>query len=264
MKHIRRYSLFFSLLLGFSASAQLPRQAEPPFAPGEKLHYKIRYGFINAANGTLSVEPSDRTFRGQKTYHLKAEGKTVSAVALIMKVKNRYDSYIDKESLLPFLFTESVREGSYTRDSYVRFDRGNSVVNTNKGVFDIHKNALDVLSAFYYARSLDVSKMRRGETIELFYFIDDEEYSMVIKYLGKETIKTEFGKMECLKFTPSLIEGRIFRDDSDMFLWITNDANRIPVKAKVEILVGSLTLELEGYENLKYPMGTSLASAGDW
>src|SRR3546814_20574960 len=83
---------------------------------------------------------------------------------------------------------------------------------------------------------------------------------MVIKYLGKETIKTNFGRLECLKFTPSLIEGRIFRNDSDMFLWITNDANRIPVKAKVEILVGSLTLELENYENLKSPIGTYLST----
>src|SRR5690606_39811080 len=100
-----------------------------------------------------------------------------------------------------------------------------------------------------------------GEKIELTYFIDDEDYPMVIKYLGKETIKTDFGRIEFLKFTPSLIAGRIFRDDSDMFLWITNDANRIPVKAKVEILIGSLTLDLKAYENLKYPMGTSMATA---
>lgn len=260
MNQFRLYCLFFGLLLGFGAGAQTPRQIEPPFAPGEKLHYKIKYGFINAANGTLSVQKSDRQFRGQEAWHLKAEGKTVSAVALVMKVRNKYNSYISAQSLMPFLFTESVKEGSYSRDSYVRFDRDNKIVNTNKGVFDIKKNTLDVLSAFYYARSLDVSELAAGESIKLSYFIDDEEYSMVIKYLGKEDVKTEFGRMECLKFTPSLIEGRIFRDDSDMYLWITNDANRIPVKAKVEILIGSLILELEDYDNLKYPLGTSLAS----
>ena len=261
MNQIRRYCLFFGLLLGFSASAQLPRQVEPPFTPGEKLHYKIRYGFINAANGTLSVQKSDRSFGGKNSWHLKADGKTISAVALLMKVRNRYNSYISTETLMPFLFTESVREGSYTRDSYVRFDRDNKIVNTNKGVFDIKRNTLDVLSTFYYARSLDVSQLSPGESINLSYFIDDKEYSMVIKYLGEETIRTEFGKMECLKFTPSLIEGRIFREDSDMYLWISNDANRIPMKAKVEILVGSLTLELQSYENLKYPLGTSMATA---
>ena len=259
MHKTRLYILFLGLFLGSSASAQLPQQQEPPFEPGEKLHYKIRYGFISAANGTLSVNKSSRDFQGKDAWHLKAEGKTVSAVALFMKVRNKYNSYISTQSLKPFLFTESVKEGDYTRDSYVRFDRKNGVVNTNKGVFDINKDALDVLSAFYYARSLDVSKLNSGESIKLYYFIDDEQYSMVIKYLGKETIKTSFGRMECLKFTPSLIEGRIFRDDSDMYLWITNDANRIPVKAKVEILVGSLTLELEDYENLKYPLGTSMA-----
>ncbi|MFS8615697.1 MAG: DUF3108 domain-containing protein [Solitalea sp.] len=275
MNRIRRYSFFACFMLAIliqprvSAHAQsratalsdIPQQINPPFQPGEKLHYKIRYGFINAADGTLSVEKSDRTFRGQEALHLKAEGKTISAVALFMKVRNKYESFVSTKTLMPFLFTESVKEGSYTRDSYVRFDRDNKIVNTNKGTFDIHKNALDVLSTFYYARSLDVSDLDPGESIQLYYFIDDKEYSMVIKYLGKETIKTDFGRMECLKFTPSLIEGRIFRRDSDMFLWITNDANRIPVKAKVEILVGSLTLDLKAYENLKYPMGTSMATA---
>lgn len=285
MNRIGRYSLFACLVLGITIQtrvqalaqssalaatggkrpttsiADLPRQIKPPFEPGEKLHYRIRYGILNAADGTLSVEKSDRSFHGQDALHLKAEGKTISAVALFMKVRNKYESFVSPKTLMPYLFTESVREGSYTRDSYARFDRQNKVVNTNKGVFDIHKNTLDVLSTFYYARSLDVSNLDAGESIKLYYFIDDEEYSMVIKYLGKETIKTDFGRMECLKFTPSLIEGRIFRKDSDMFLWITNDANRIPVKAKVEILVGSLTLDLKSYENLKFPMGTSMATA---
>lgn len=256
----RLYTVITGLLLCLNVQAQLPRHSEPPFEAGEKLHYRIRYGFINCANGTLTVEESDRTFKGGEAYHLKADGKTVSAVALIMKVRNTYNSYISAETLQPFLYTESVREGSYKRDSYVRFDRENNVVNTNKGAFDIRHNTLDVLSAFYYARALDVSDMEVGDTFELRYFIDDEEYPMVIKYLGKETIKTDFGRLECLKFTPSLIAGRIFRDDSDMFLWITNDANRIPVKAKVEILIGSLTLDLTGHEGLKYPIGTPLAA----
>lgn len=261
MNQLRLYIVLFGLLLCFDAIGQLPPKGKTPFIPGEKLHYKIRYGFINCANGTLSVKKADREFGGNEAFHLSAKGKTISAVALITKVNSIYNSYVSTETLQPFLFTEAVREGDYKRDSYVRFNRERNVVNTNKGVFDIKDNTLDVISLFYYARSLDVSGMSPGESFKLFYFIDDEEYSMVIKYLGKETIRTDFGKMKCLKFTPTLIAGRIFRDDSDMFLWITDDANRIPVKAKVEILIGSLTLELKGYDNLKYPMGTSLAAA---
>src|SRR3546814_46217 len=137
MKTNRPYRILLTLLIGIGLSVsintnlsaqsnsqtQSSTQTEAPFVPGEKLHYKIRYGFINAANGTLSVAPSSRKFNGNKAYHLKAEGKTISAVALFMKVKNRYESYINTETLLPYLFTESVKKGSYTRDSYVHFDR---------------------------------------------------------------------------------------------------------------------------------------------
>src|SRR5690606_22286800 len=125
MNRIRRYSFFACFMLAIliqprvSAHAQsratalsdIPQQINPPFQPGEKLHYKIRYGFINAADGTLSVEKSDRTFRGQEALHLKAEGKTISAVALFMKVRNKYESFVSTKTLMPFLFTESVKEG---------------------------------------------------------------------------------------------------------------------------------------------------------
>jgi phage gp29-like protein len=53
--------------------------------------------------------------------------------------------------------------------------------------------------------------------------------------MGKETIKTNLGKIECIKFSPSIRPGRIFRKNSRLYLWISNDANRIPVKAQAEV-----------------------------
>lgn len=249
----------FFTLSAFSQS--LPDKVEPPFKVGEKLNYRVKYGFISCADAQLRIEQSNKGSNGNKTFHFVGDGKTVSAVRLIMRVQNRYDSHVDPLTLKPHLFTENIREGSYTRNSYARFDHGKKIVDSNKGKFAIQSNTLDVLSAFYYARSLDVSSMNPGDAFKLSYFIDDDVYPLEIKYLGKETIRTSFGHMECLKFTPSVIAGRIFREDSNMYLWITNDANRIPVKAKVEILIGSLTLNLTGYENLKYPLGTPFETA---
>jgi hypothetical protein len=62
------------------------------------------------------------------------------------------------------------------------------------------------------------------------------------------------GTFNCLKFNPTIIPGNIFKKDSKLYLWITDDRNRIPVKAKVEVIVGSLTMDLAGASGLKYPL----------
>ncbi|POY39238.1 DUF3108 domain-containing protein [Solitalea longa] len=230
----------------------------PPFQIGEELTYKFKYGIFNCAEGTMRIEESQKEFNHIKPYRLVAKGHTVSAVALITKVRNRYDSYISPTSLKPFLFTESVREGDYKRDSYASFDHKNKIVNSNKGSFPIGDNTLDVLSALYYARALDLSSVKVGSTIKFDFFLDDQTYPIAITYVGNEKIKTPFGKVDCMKFTPSVVEGRVFRKNSKMYLWVTNDANRVPVRAEVEILIGSLRLDLTNYKNLKYPVGYNL------
>jgi hypothetical protein len=65
------------------------------------------------------------------------------------------------------------------------------------------------------------------------------------------------GYFECLKFNPSIQAGRVFRKDSKLYLWITNDGNRIPVKAQVEVLVGTVTMELTDAKGLKFPLNAS-------
>ncbi|MCO4293101.1 DUF3108 domain-containing protein [Solitalea sp. MAHUQ-68] len=256
--------LIIFLLTLFASSFSLKAQNAnilivPPFQIGEELTYRFRYGIFNCAEGTMRVEESPKEFNHIKPYRLIAKGETVSAVALITKVRNRYDSYVSPTTLKPFLFTESVREGTYKRDGYASFDHKNKVVNSTKGSFPIGDNTLDVLSVLYYARSLDFANIKKGGTIKFDFFLDDHTYPIAITYLGNETIKTPFGKISCMKFSPTVVEGRVFRKNSKMYLWVTNDANRVPVRAEVEILIGSLRLDLTNYKNLKYPVGSNVS-----
>ncbi|MGB4776511.1 MAG: DUF3108 domain-containing protein, partial [Daejeonella sp.] len=101
---------------------------------------------------------------------------------------------------------------------------------------------------------LDISKMKQGDKFSMDYFLDDGVTKLEVQYVGKEKIKTSFGSFNCIKFSPSIQPGRIFKKNSKLYLWITDDANRIPVKAQVEILVGSVTMELTGASGLKYPL----------
>lgn len=241
------------------AAQQLPYLKESSFKAGEELSYRLRYGFISAATGTLKVEDSRIKFSSPHTFHLSARGRTSSAFSVFFTVDNVYNSYIDSRTFLPHYYTEQIREGSYRREDIVRFDHRNKTVNGNKGTFKSPAaQTFDLLSAYYFARNLDLSGVKEGQSFSLTYFLNDEIATLGIKYVGVETIQTSLGKLECLKFSPEIKPGRIFRKDSALYLWVTNDGNRIPVKAQVEILVGSVTLELVGAEGLKYPLGQKI------
>ncbi len=249
----RIFGLVFLMLMFQAALAQVPdNRSTVSFAPGEQLKYRLRYGFITAAEATINVLDSDMKFGGRPVYHLVAEGKTAASFNLFYKVRNRYDSYIDRTSLLPYYYTENIREANYRRNDKAQFDQVQNKITATKGVFKGRDKTFDLVSAFYYARNLDMSAIKPGYTFSIPYFLDDEVADMRITFVGRETIKTPLGTFSCLKFNPSIKPGRIFRKDSKLYLWITDDGNRIPVKAQVEILVGSVTLEATSAKGLKY------------
>ncbi len=252
---MRIYLLLVLCLTTLAGSAQLlETRKAAAFQGGERLTYKLKYGFITAAEGVLTVEDTDIKFENKPVFHLVAEGKTSGTFDIFYKVRDRYDSYVDKTELLPYLYTENIREANYRRTDKVRFYRDQQKVVGDKGTFKAEGQVFDLISAYYFARSLDLTNISPGETIKMKYFLKDEVSNFEIQYVGKERIKTSLGYFNCLKFSPAIEPGRIFRKDSKLYLWITDDGNRIPVKAQVEILIGSVTLEINGATGTKYPL----------
>ncbi|WP_421941617.1 DUF3108 domain-containing protein [Pedobacter sp.] len=234
---------------------ELPIKKEPVFQEGEVLTYKLRYGFITAAEGTLKVQNSDLKFDGKPTYKLTVDASTSGTFDIFYKIRDHYDSYIDKKDLLPYFYQENIREASYRRQDKARFNQDTKKVVSNRGTFNTPTNqTFDLVSAYYFARSLDISKLKIGDKFKLNYFLQDEISALEIEYIGKETIKTKLGNIRCLKFSPSIKPGRIFKKDSRLYLWVTDDNNRVPVKAQVEILVGAVTMELKSASGLKYAL----------
>lgn len=234
---------------------ELPFVKDPVFKPGEVLTYKLRYGFITAAEGTLRVLDSDLKFDGKPTYRLSVDGETSGTFDVFYKIRDHYDSYIDKVNLKPYFYQENIREGGYRRQDKARFSQEERKVVATKGTFSTPTTqTFDLVSSYYFARSLDISKMKVGDLVNLNYFLGDEINHLEIQYLGKEVIKTKLGKIRCLKFSPSIKPGRIFRKDSRLYLWVSDDGNRVPLKAEVEILVGSVVMEIKSTEGLKYPL----------
>jgi hypothetical protein len=247
---------FFLAFICFDKSfaQQFTKIDETAFKPGEALKYKLKYGIFTAAEANIRVEESPLKFEGNPVYHIIAEGKTAGTFDLLYKVRNRYETYINENTLLPYFYAENRRESSFRHSDNVTFNRDNNTIKAAKGVFPFTGDVFDFVSAYYFARCIDVSKLHIGEKLDLQYFLEDGVHVLSITYLGKERVKCSMGTFNCLKFNPTIIPGRIFRKDSKLYLWITDDKNRIPVRAHVELIVGSLTMDLASAGGLKYPL----------
>ena len=250
------FLIFTCTIYTFFVSAQeLPLKKAAVFQEGEVLNYKLRYGFITAAEATIKVQNSDLKFDNKPTWKLSVDAQTSGTFDVFYKIRDHYDSYIDKTDLLPYFYQENIREGSYKRQDKARFTQDAKKVVSNRGTFTTPTTqTFDLVSAYYFARSLDISKLKIGDKFKLNYFLGDEISALEIEYVGKETVKNKLGNIRCLKFSPSIKPGRIFKKDSRLYLWVTDDGNRVPVKAQVEILVGAVTMELKSAQGLKYAL----------
>ncbi len=225
------------------------------FAPGEKLSYVLHYGWLNAGTATLELKEYPRDIGGRKVLHAVGVGQSTGAFSSFYKVNDRYETYFDRSGVFPYTFIRRVDEGGYKfSQDYIFLQRRGQVTTQEKKTFDVPAHVQDMLSAFYFARTIDFGKAKPGEVFTIETFLDNELWPLRMRYVGKETIKLRNGKYRCLKFQPVVQEGRIFKGNDDLNVWITDDANRIPVLAQAKVLVGSIKMELSAYEGLANPI----------
>ena len=187
------------------------------------------------------------------------DGKTYPFYDKIFKVRDRYESFIDTATLQPYKFIRNIYEGGYKKYENVTFNKTTNTAITNSGVFKTEECVQDVLSAIYYARNIDFNKYKPGDKIPFSVFLDNESYNMHVRYLGKETIKTKYGKFKAIKFKPLLIKGTLFEGGEKMNVWVSDDPNHVPIRIESPITVGTVKVDMIGYRNLRYPL-TALVS----
>ena len=123
-------------------------------------------------------------------------------------------------------------------------------------MFTVPNCIQDVLSSIYYARNINFDKYKAEDKIPFDMFLDNEVYHLYIKYLGKETVKTKYGKFRAIKFKPLLIKGTIFEGGEKMTVWVSDDPNHIPLRIESPISVGSVKVDMMQYKNLRYPLSS--------
>src|SRR5207237_7083563 len=93
--------------------------------------------------------------------------------------------------------------------------------------YNVSNFVQDVLSSIYYARNINFEGMKVGDKIPFNLFLDNEIYNIYVRYLGKETVKTKYGKFRTIKFKTLLIKGTIFEGGEKMTMWVSDDENYI-------------------------------------
>jgi hypothetical protein len=151
-------------------------------------------------------------------------------------------------------------KAGYTKREDVTFNQQNNTATTLSGVFKVPNCVQDVLSAIYYARNIDFNKYKVDDKIPFSMFLDNQVYNLYIRYLGKEVIKTRYGKFRAIKFKPLLVKGTMFEGGEKMEVWVSDDANHIPLRVESPIVVGSVKVDMMQYRNLRYPLSSKISA----
>ncbi|HNW76262.1 MAG TPA: DUF3108 domain-containing protein [Bacteroidales bacterium] len=234
---------------------ELKRVDNRAFIPGEKFNFIVYYdsyltGKVTAGTASLEIGFQKKEIEGRKVYHAMGKGKSKGAFNVFFKVDDYFESFIDMEYMVPWYFIRRTREGDYKKDDEVRFNQFTGSASSRTISRSVPKGTQDFISAFFYARTIDLSGLKPGDFFPMSYFLDDSIYITRIYYEGKETIKTVAGTFRCMKFKPTVATGNVFSQPYAMSIWVTDDQYRIPVLAKSEVIVGAVKMELTQYQGL--------------
>lgn len=242
-------------------------QCEPKvwsFADGEELYYDIVYnwGFIWIDAGRVEFKAKKEPFGNREVYHFSGTGTSVPKHDWFFKVRDYYNSWAEISDLKPIHYTRNTSEGKYkVKNNYwfnyprkkIYTDTWNSDKKQAHDTLHLPDCLFDVMTAVYYARTLDFKNFKLDEKIPISMIVDNEIYNLYGRYLGKETITTKGDKkkINCLKFSMLLVEGTMFKGGEDLFVWVSDDENRVPILVEAKILVGSVKAIFRKANNLK-------------
>lgn len=232
------------------------------FQHGERLTYKIYYNlnFIWVPAGEVTF----RVFDEGNQFHYQAKGETYDSYEWFFVAKDEYDSWVDKTTLLPNYSERSVNEGSYHIFEKISFNQAGKKMTVwrapkrgaaeEKTEHPVQADCHDILSTLYNLRNVDFGSQNPGFSVPYRVFMDKEEYPLKMNYLGKEsnTRVHKMGRYKTLKFQPQVIAGNVFKEDAKMTVWVSDDANRIPLLIESPVSVGSVKMVLKEYWGLKY------------
>ncbi len=267
---LKRYTIPVLLFIFSSlANAQECTNPNTTFKPGEEIVYIASYNWfiIWTEVGEVKMTINETEYKGKPAYQYTGYGQTFKNWDLFFRVRDKFETIVDRNTLKPYESSREIREGNYRQNDKYTFLHDKGIVYSENKTNDKPKTidtikvkscTFDIMSALLYARNIDFSKCRVGDTIPLTVLLDKELYPIYFRYLGIENFKVKHvGEFECIKFSVMTIEGEVFHEGENMTIWATNDKNHIVIFAESPVLVGSVRIQIADVKNNRYPF-TSL------
>ena len=232
------------------------------FTNGEHLTYYAHYGWITAAEGEVITDENISSVNGRPCYKVDVYGQTTKFFDVIAKVRNHWGTFIDTAAIIPQKFYRYIDEGSYKRNELMEYDHENDSLFVHTldletiklkriDPYAVKDNIQDVLSGFYYLRTVDFDVMSTGEIISINGFYKNKAFDFKVRYEGKDEIKTKLGKIKALKIVPIMPENTVFNGENSITIWLSDDKNKIPLRVKTEMFIGSIKLDISSATGLK-------------
>lgn len=234
-------------------AARYRRVKNEAFGTGERLVFDVNYGFVTAGEAVMEIPALD-SLAGRKCFRVEFRVSSLPSFSWIYKVEDRYLTFIDVETIAPLRFEQHIREGSFKRDFTADFDQVNHVARTTEGEYPIPPYVHDIMSAFYYARTIDFSAMKTGELVVLQNFYKDKSYELAVKLLGRQELEVAAGTFNTVVVEPLVREGGLFKSEGRIVIWMTDDDRKIPIRVNTKVVIGSIDTELREYSGIVGPV----------
>jgi hypothetical protein len=220
------------------------------FGTGEHLLFDISYGFITAGSAVLEISAMD-TIGGRDCYRVEFRVNSLPSFSWIYRVEDHYLTYIDAGTIAPWKFEQHIREGSYRRDFVAEFDQRKHIAKTDKGTYPIPPYVHDILSAFYFARTIDYGPLKAGDQVQLSNFYKDTTYDLVVRVLGRQQLEVAAGTFNTIVIEPLVKEGGLIKTEGRIVVWLTDDERKIPIRVNTKVVIGSIDTELKEYSGVR-------------
>jgi len=244
-----------TVLLADGISPKVFEGALAPFPSAEKLSYDIEWRLIYAGSAQVSLMPKPGDAgKWDSQVHVESGG----LVSKLYKLDDTYNVNMDNGFCTAVTQLDSL-EGHRHHDTKVVYDRSrgkasyverdlnkNTVVKTSE--VEIPPCALDVAAGLYKLR---MDKLEPGQTMQA--PMSDGKKSATVRVEGqaREEIKIKAGTFNTIRYQIFLFNGVLYPKKADLFVWLTDDAHRLPVqiRARMSFPVGAITFELQKDEH---------------
>ncbi len=225
-----------------------PAPARLPFGVGERLRYHMDFSFVRAGYSEMSILSVDSSTL-VPSYHFRSRVRSTSTIDWVYKVRDVVEAWFAMDGLYSTRYERNVHEGSYHSVKFCDYNNNTAWVSLSneygpKGMSEFEPFSHNIISGLYWVRC---QPLAAGVDLHLPVHDIEKQYPLKIVVYGREEVEVPAGTFTCWKIEPIVESEGLFKAKGRLWIWLTDDENRLPVLMKSEIPVGTVDGKLATY-----------------